>query len=126
MTGVRAMVFRELYRGQIVYGKTRWADKGDTKVKRDCPEAEWLTLDAPALALRAGGSVAGRARASTPDAANLPPADRRQAVRPPESGIEARHFRSERAALPRAVSAAAQSTPFVVPAAAVSPGRLRL
>jgi site-specific DNA recombinase len=49
MTGVREMVFRALYRGRIVYGKTRWTDKGGTKVKRRCPPAEWLTLDAPAL-----------------------------------------------------------------------------
>lgn len=49
MTGVRAIVFRELYRGRIVWGKTRWVDKGGTKVKVDSPESEWLTLAAPAL-----------------------------------------------------------------------------
>lgn len=46
MTGVREMVFRDLYRGWIVYGKTRWIEKGGTKVKQDRPEAEWLTLEA--------------------------------------------------------------------------------
>jgi site-specific DNA recombinase len=50
MTGVREMVFRDLYRGQIVYGKTRRIDKGgSTKKRHDRPAAEWLTLDAPDL-----------------------------------------------------------------------------
>lgn len=48
-TGVREVLRRELYRGQIVYGKTRWQDKGGTKVKADVPEAEWLVLSAPEL-----------------------------------------------------------------------------
>jgi hypothetical protein len=49
MTGVRAIVFRELYRGRIVYGQTRWVDRGGTKVKQDRPESEWVVVDAPAL-----------------------------------------------------------------------------
>ncbi len=49
MTGVRAIAFREIYRGRYVYGQTRWVDRGGTKVKQDCPPAEWVTLDAPAL-----------------------------------------------------------------------------
>src|SRR6185436_10345473 len=50
MTGVREMVFRDLYRGQIVYGKTRRIDKGgSTKKRHDRPAAERLTLDAPDL-----------------------------------------------------------------------------
>lgn len=48
MTGVREMVYRELYRGQIVYGKTRWDYTGG-KHKVRVPESEWLTLEAPAL-----------------------------------------------------------------------------
>jgi len=49
MTCVRAMVFNTLYRGRITYGKTRWTDKGDTKVKVRVPESQWLTVEAPAL-----------------------------------------------------------------------------
>src|SRR5262245_45354608 len=49
MTCVREMVFRDLYRGGIVYGKTRWTDKGGTKVKRKCPPSEWTKREAPAL-----------------------------------------------------------------------------
>jgi site-specific DNA recombinase len=49
MTGVRAIVFRDLYRGRMVYGRTRWVDRGGTKVKVDVAEGEWLTVDAPAL-----------------------------------------------------------------------------
>jgi len=51
MTGVREMVFRDLYRGRIVYGRTRWVDRGGTKVKRPCPPSEWVTIEAPDLRL---------------------------------------------------------------------------
>lgn len=47
ITGVRDMLHRPLYRGEVVYGKTRWTDKGGTKVKVDVPEPEWLRLEAP-------------------------------------------------------------------------------
>jgi site-specific DNA recombinase len=47
--GVREILFRDLYRGRVVYGKTRWTDRGGTRVKVDVPEAEWLTLEAPEL-----------------------------------------------------------------------------
>jgi site-specific DNA recombinase len=94
MTGVRAMVFRELYRGQIVYGKTRWTDKGGTKVKRDCPESEWLTLEAPALRIvpeelwRAAHARLARTRKTYLRHTGGELYGR------PESGIEARHFLS--------------------------------
>jgi len=64
MTGVREMVCRDLYRGRIVYGKTRWIDKGGTKVKQDRPEAEWLTLAAPALRIVSDEHLDGLARAA--------------------------------------------------------------
>lgn len=48
-SGVREMVFRDLYRGRPVWGKTKWVDRGGTKVKQDRPESEWLTIDAPHL-----------------------------------------------------------------------------
>ena len=48
-SGVREMVFRDLYRGRIVWGKTKWVDRGGTKVKQDRPESEWLSIDAPHL-----------------------------------------------------------------------------
>lgn len=50
-TAVREMIFRPLYRGQIVYGKTRWQTKGGTKRKVRVPEAEWIRVAAPALAI---------------------------------------------------------------------------
>ena len=43
------ILFRELYRGRIVWGKTRWIDRGGTKAKQDRPESEWLTREAPEL-----------------------------------------------------------------------------
>src|SRR5262249_51276538 len=48
-SGVRELAHRELYRGRIVWGKTRWTDRGGTKVKERRPESEWITLEAPAL-----------------------------------------------------------------------------
>ena len=49
MTGVRAMVFRDLYRGRLVYGCTRWEYRRGRKFKVRVPEAEWITVEAPAL-----------------------------------------------------------------------------
>jgi site-specific DNA recombinase len=49
MTGVRAMVFRDLYRGQLVYGKTRNLIRRGKRGKIDVPEAEWITVAVPAL-----------------------------------------------------------------------------
>jgi site-specific DNA recombinase len=80
MTGVREMVFRDLYRGRIVYGKTRWVDRGGTKVKKDCPESEWLTLDAPHL------RIVPDELWNAAHAAGVPPPDRRTAVRSPGVG----------------------------------------
>lgn len=42
-------MFRDLYRGRIVWGRTRWVDRGGTKVKQDVPESEWLVLERPGL-----------------------------------------------------------------------------
>jgi site-specific DNA recombinase len=50
-SAVREMLFRPLYRGEIVYGKTRWQQKGGTKCKVRVPEAEWIRVEAPALAI---------------------------------------------------------------------------
>jgi site-specific DNA recombinase len=48
-TAVREMVFRELYRGRQVYGRTRWERRNGTKRKVQMPEAEWLVVDIPSL-----------------------------------------------------------------------------
>lgn len=50
-TSVREMLRRDLYRGRIVYGKTKWQDRRGTKVKVDVPETDWLVLEQPALAI---------------------------------------------------------------------------
>ena len=49
MTAVREMVYRPLYRGQVVHGKTRWEYRRGRKYKVARPESEWLTVEAPAL-----------------------------------------------------------------------------
>jgi DNA invertase Pin-like site-specific DNA recombinase len=47
---IRAMVFRDLYRGQLVWGRTRWVDAGGTKRKVDVTDlAAWVTVPVPLL-----------------------------------------------------------------------------
>jgi len=47
---IRSMVHRELYRGQLVWGQTRWADVGGTKRKlRVGDRATWVSRPAPEL-----------------------------------------------------------------------------
>src|SRR5215470_1665327 len=48
-SAIREIALRDLYRGRLVWGKTRWVDRGGTKVKEDRPEFEWLVLDQPSL-----------------------------------------------------------------------------
>jgi site-specific DNA recombinase len=46
-SGIRSMVFNPLYRGQIVWGRTRWADQGGTKRKVDVTDTSaWVTVPA--------------------------------------------------------------------------------
>src|SRR5262245_23407748 len=49
MTCVREMVYRELYRGRLVYGKTPWAYRRGRKFKVRTPESEWIAVEAPTL-----------------------------------------------------------------------------
>ena len=32
---------------RLVWGKTRWVDRGGTKVKQDVPASEWLIREEP-------------------------------------------------------------------------------
>jgi site-specific DNA recombinase len=94
MTGVREMVFRDLYRGRVVYGKTTWDYRKGRKFKIAAPESAWIIREDPRLRIvdedlwkaaharldrtrqtylrRTGGTLWGR----------------------PEAGIEARHLLS--------------------------------
>lgn len=93
MTGVRAIVFRELYRGRVIYGQTQWIDRGGTKVKQDRPESEWLVVEAPDLRVvdeelwEAAHARLERTR-QTYSAPTGSPRGR------PEAGIESRHLLS--------------------------------
>jgi site-specific DNA recombinase len=49
MTGVRAMVFRDLYRGRIVWGRTRRLERRGTRGKQGRPEADWTLVEAEGL-----------------------------------------------------------------------------
>jgi len=48
-TAIREMLYRELYRGQIVWNKTQRADCAGTKKKRERDQREWVRLEAPKL-----------------------------------------------------------------------------
>src|SRR5262249_26678568 len=48
-TAIREMLHRELYRGRVVWNKTKGVDRNGTKLKVDRPEREWITTEAPAL-----------------------------------------------------------------------------
>lgn len=84
-SSIRAVIFPPLYRGEIVYGRTRWAHKGGTKVTVAVPEAEWIRVPAPHLPV-VTEAQAGCAPAARPDAADPPPAHQRQAVGAPGVG----------------------------------------
>jgi site-specific DNA recombinase len=46
---IRAMLFNDLYRGRVLYGRTRWEYRRGRKFKIAVPESEWITREAPAL-----------------------------------------------------------------------------
>ena len=48
-SGIREVLHRELYRGQLVYGKTKWERRGGTKRKVVAPEREWIRVAVPEL-----------------------------------------------------------------------------
>ena len=50
-TAVREMLRRELYRGVIVWNRTRKVHRGGTKRQAKRPESSWLRLEAPDLRL---------------------------------------------------------------------------
>jgi site-specific DNA recombinase len=93
MTGVRAIVFRELYRGRVVYGQTRWVDRGGTKVKADCPSSEWLMVDAPDLRI-VDEELWTAAHARLERTRQTYSLHHRRPSGRPEAGIESRHLLS--------------------------------
>ncbi|MGH2359404.1 MAG: recombinase family protein, partial [bacterium] len=46
---IREMLYRPLYRGEIIWGKTQAIQRGGTTKSRKRPESEWLRLEAPEL-----------------------------------------------------------------------------
>ena len=48
-SSVRAVLYRELYRGEIVWNRTKKRDTWGVKCQRPRPESEWLRVPAPAL-----------------------------------------------------------------------------
>jgi len=50
-SSIRAMLFNDLYRGRVIYGKTRWEYQRGRKFKVPTPEAEWIVCESPAWRL---------------------------------------------------------------------------
>jgi site-specific DNA recombinase len=48
-SALREMLYRELYRGVIVWNRKQKITRGGTKKLRKRPESEWLRLEAPEL-----------------------------------------------------------------------------
>jgi len=48
-SGIREMLHRSLYRGEVVWNRSQKIIRGGTKKQRKRPESEWLTLPAPEL-----------------------------------------------------------------------------
>jgi hypothetical protein len=48
-SSVREILYRELYRGRIVWNRTRKRDAWGRKAQTARPEAEWITTDMPAI-----------------------------------------------------------------------------
>src|SRR5215831_17783550 len=48
-SGIREMLYRSLYRGEVVWNRSQKIVKGGTKKQRKRDESEWLTLPAPDL-----------------------------------------------------------------------------
>jgi Recombinase len=48
-TSVRAVLFRPLYRGEIVWNKTRNCDRWGETRRSDCAQEEWIRVPAPHL-----------------------------------------------------------------------------
>jgi Recombinase zinc beta ribbon domain/ABC transporter substrate binding protein/Recombinase len=81
-------------RGQIVYGKTRWQDKGGTRIKVDVPEAKWLRLEAPELRIISEDLwEAAHARMAATHAVYLRRTNGQLGGKP-ESGLESRYLMS--------------------------------
>src|SRR5262249_54412563 len=54
-SSVREILYRDLYRGLIRWGRTRKRDQWGRKMYLDRPEAEWIRLNAPELRIVSDG-----------------------------------------------------------------------
>ena len=62
-TAIREMLYRPLYRGELVWNRSQRVSRGGTKKQRQRPQAEWLRLEAFRAADRPRRPLAGRPRA---------------------------------------------------------------
>src|SRR5499427_2339116 len=92
-TGVREVLHRERYIGQLVYGKTKWDYKGGTKKKVDVlDKSKWLTEERPDLRIISDELwEAAQARIASTRAAYEQQNGGRLNGRP-ESGLESRYL----------------------------------
>jgi hypothetical protein len=93
-TGIREILHRRLYLGEVVYGQTRWERRGGTKRKVRVPESEWIKTTDPSLRLVSDDLwQAAHARLSASRAVYLTRNDGRPG-RKPEAGLESKYLLS--------------------------------
>jgi site-specific DNA recombinase len=93
-TGIREILHRRLYLGEVVYGQTRWERRGGTKRKVRVPESEWIKTTDPNLRLVSDDLwQAAHARLSASRAVYLTRNDGRPG-RKPETGLESKYLLS--------------------------------
>src|SRR5439155_2096546 len=91
MSGVRAIVGRELYRGRLTWGTTRWLHKSTGRVKQTRPEPE-VDREVPALRIIDDDLwAAAHERLAATRTAYLAATGGRRFGRPP-SGVEGRYL----------------------------------
>jgi hypothetical protein len=57
-TAIREILWRELYRGVIVWNRSQKTVRGGTKAQRKRPEDQWLRIELPRAADRGRGTMA--------------------------------------------------------------------
>jgi site-specific DNA recombinase len=48
-SAIRAMIYNEHYHGVVYYGRTRWEDRGETRIKVKVPREQWVRVEKPKL-----------------------------------------------------------------------------
>lgn len=81
-SSVREVLFRDTYRGVIVWNKTRKRDQFGRAKAQGRPPSEWMRIEAPQLRIVSGRAMAGSPRTHRQHARGVSPLERREALGP--------------------------------------------